>query len=270
MKIIALVKQVPDSTEIRVDKVTGTLIRAGVPSIINPDDLAGVEEALKIKETKDDVTVTVISMGPPQASGMLKELLARGVDEVVLITDRAFAGADTCATSSTCLLYTSHAMNKDTWEKAKALGVLSYLDDLKETGKIRNLGFSFHDEYAVFEEMINARDWDFCQIQYNYIDRDVQAGDQGYALCAEKQIPMVVMEPVKGGNLAVLPEDIASILKNKRKEDSISAWALRWVGSHDNVRVILSGMSTMEPVSYTHLDYKGIGLNSPTHYGDAS
>lgn len=101
MKIIALVKQVPDSTEIRVDKVTGTLIRAGVPSIINPDDLAGVEEALKIKETKDDVTVTVISMGPPQASGMLKELLARGVDEVVLITDRAFAGADTCATSST-------------------------------------------------------------------------------------------------------------------------------------------------------------------------
>ncbi|MCH4286544.1 MULTISPECIES: electron transfer flavoprotein subunit beta/FixA family protein [Bacillota] len=101
MKIIALVKQVPDSTEIRVDKVTGTLIRAGVPSIINPDDLAGVEEALKIKETKDDVTVTVISMGPPQASGMLKELLARGVDECVLITDRAFAGADTCATSST-------------------------------------------------------------------------------------------------------------------------------------------------------------------------
>ena len=95
MKIIALVKQVPDSTEIRVDKVTGTLIRAGVPSIINPDDLAGVEEALKIKETKDDVTVTVISMGPPQASGMLKELLARGVDECVLITDRAFAGADT-------------------------------------------------------------------------------------------------------------------------------------------------------------------------------
>ena len=100
MKIIVLVKQVPDSTEIRVDKVTGTLIRAGVPSIINPDDLAGVEEALKIKETTG-ATVTVVSMGPPQASGMLKELYGRGVDECVLITDRAFAGADTCATSST-------------------------------------------------------------------------------------------------------------------------------------------------------------------------
>ena len=69
MKIIVLVKQVPDSTEIRVDKVTGTLIRAGVPSIINPDDLAGVEEALKIKEATG-ATVTVVSMGPPQASGM--------------------------------------------------------------------------------------------------------------------------------------------------------------------------------------------------------
>ena len=100
MKIIVLVKQVPDSTEIRVDKVTGTLIRAGVPSIINPDDLAGVEAALQLKE-KYGASVTIISMGPPQATGMLKELYARGVDECILITDRKFAGADTCATSST-------------------------------------------------------------------------------------------------------------------------------------------------------------------------
>ncbi len=101
MKIIVLVKQVPDSTEIRVDKVTGALIREGVPTIINPDDLAGVEEALKIKETRDDVNVTVISMGPPQAGGMLKELFGRGVDECILVTDRKFGGADTCATSIT-------------------------------------------------------------------------------------------------------------------------------------------------------------------------
>lgn len=100
MKIIVLVKQVPDSTEIRVDKVTGTLIRAGVPSIINPDDLAGVEEALRLKD-KIGATVTVVSMGPLQAKSMLKELYARGVDECVLVSDRAFAGADTCATSYT-------------------------------------------------------------------------------------------------------------------------------------------------------------------------
>ena len=100
MKIIVLVKQVPDSTEIRVDKVTGTLIRAGVPSIINPDDLAGVEAALQLKEEKG-ATVTIVTMGPPMAADMLKELYARGVEECILVTDRAFAGADTCATSST-------------------------------------------------------------------------------------------------------------------------------------------------------------------------
>lgn len=100
MKIIVLVKQVPDSTEIRVDKDTGTLIRAGVPSIINPDDLAGVEAALQLKE-KNGAHITIVSMGPPMAADMLKELYARGVDDCVLITDRAFAGADTCATSST-------------------------------------------------------------------------------------------------------------------------------------------------------------------------
>lgn len=100
MKIIVLVKQVPDSTEIRVDKETGTLIRAGVPSIINPDDLAGVEEALRLKEEKN-AHVTVVTMGPPQAKEMLQELYARGVDECILITDRKFAGADTCATSAT-------------------------------------------------------------------------------------------------------------------------------------------------------------------------
>lgn len=144
--------------------------------------------------------------------------------------------------------YLLHAMNKDTWEKAKNLGILDYLDDLKKAGKIHDLGFSFHDDYEVFEEMINAREWDFTQIQYNYIDREIQAGDKGYQLCVEKQIPMVVMEPVKGGNLSVLPKDLAKIFQEKHPDKSISSWALRWVGTHHNVRVILSGMSTMEQV----------------------
>lgn len=100
MKIIVLVKQVPDTTEMNVDKETGTLIRQGVQSIINPDDLAGVEEALKIKDQYGG-KVTAVTMGPPQAEGMLRELLARGVDDVVLLTDRKFAGADTWATSNT-------------------------------------------------------------------------------------------------------------------------------------------------------------------------
>jgi electron transfer flavoprotein beta subunit len=100
MNIVVLVKQVPDTTEMNVDKETGTLIRTGVPTIINPDDLAGIEEALKLKDHYG-AKVTALTMGPQQADGMLRELLARGVDEVILLTDRRFAGADTWATSNT-------------------------------------------------------------------------------------------------------------------------------------------------------------------------
>jgi len=100
MKIIVCVKQVPDTNEVRIDPVTGTLIREGVPSIINPDDLAGIEAALELKD-KQEVEVVVVSMGPPQADVALREALAMGCDEAYLISDRLFGGADTWATSRT-------------------------------------------------------------------------------------------------------------------------------------------------------------------------
>ncbi len=99
MKIIVLLKQVPDTTEIRVDYETGTLIRQGVKSVMNPDDKAGLEEALKLKE-KYGAHVTALSMGPAQATYMLREALAMGADDAVLLNDRKFAGSDTWATSS--------------------------------------------------------------------------------------------------------------------------------------------------------------------------
>lgn len=100
MKIVVCIKQVPDTNEVKLDPVKGTLIRDGVPSIINPDDKAGLEAALKIKD-ETGATVTVISMGPPQADAALREALAMGADEAYLVTDRAFGGADTLATSYT-------------------------------------------------------------------------------------------------------------------------------------------------------------------------
>ncbi len=100
MKIVVCAKQVPDTTEVKLDPKTNTLIRDGVPSIINPDDKAGIEAALQLKE-KVGGTVTVVSMGPLQADAALREALAMGCDEAILVTDRAFGGADTWATSST-------------------------------------------------------------------------------------------------------------------------------------------------------------------------
>ncbi|MDP3441955.1 MAG: aldo/keto reductase, partial [Ignavibacteria bacterium] len=89
---------------------------------------------------------------------------------------------------------------------------------------------------------------DFCQIQYNYIDTQIQAGDKGYALAEKLGIPLIIMEPIKGGNLANLPDDIAQYFKSYDSNKSLSSWALRWVASHSNVKVILSGMSNMEHV----------------------
>lgn len=101
MKIIVCAKQVPDTTEVKIDPVKGTLIRDGVPSILNPDDANALEAALALKDSNPDVTVSVISMGPPQADEMLRECLAMGADDAYLLSDRAFGGADTCATSTT-------------------------------------------------------------------------------------------------------------------------------------------------------------------------
>ncbi|OFI06215.1 acryloyl-CoA reductase electron transfer subunit gamma [Clostridium acetireducens DSM 10703] len=99
MKIVVCLKQVPDTNEVKIDPKTGTLIREGVPSIINPDDKNALEEALVLKE-ENGAHVTVVSMGPPQAEAALREALAMGADEAILVSDRAFAGADTLATSN--------------------------------------------------------------------------------------------------------------------------------------------------------------------------
>ncbi|MDR2664810.1 MAG: electron transfer flavoprotein subunit beta/FixA family protein [Oscillospiraceae bacterium] len=101
MKLIVCAKQVPDTNEVKIDPVKGTLIREGVPSILNPDDANALEEALALKGRYPGTTVSVISMGPPQANYMLRECLAMGADDAYLLSSRAFGGADTCATSTT-------------------------------------------------------------------------------------------------------------------------------------------------------------------------
>ena len=144
--------------------------------------------------------------------------------------------------------YLMHAMNKERWDKMLSLGVVEYLEKLKEEGKIRYLGFSFHDDYEVFEEILCYRDWDFCQIQFNYMDTQEQAGLKGYELAEKKQVPLVIMEPVKGGSLANFGEDINEKFRELDPNASVASFALRFVGSFNNVKVILSGMTTMEQV----------------------
>ncbi len=101
MKIIVCVKQVPDTNEVKIDPAKGTLIRDGVPSILNPDDANALEAALSLKDKNREVKVIILTMGPPQAKEMLRECMAMGADEAYLLSDRVFGGADTCATSTT-------------------------------------------------------------------------------------------------------------------------------------------------------------------------
>lgn len=144
--------------------------------------------------------------------------------------------------------YLLHALSINSWRRMLELGVVSYCEKLKAEGRIRFFGFSFHDTFDAFEEILTYRDWDFCQIQLNYMDTDYQAGLKGCELAEKLNVPVIVMEPVKGGSLANLPENITERFRELRPNASTASWALRWVGSLKNVKVILSGMSDMAQV----------------------
>ena len=159
--------------------------------------------------------------------------------------------------------YLLHSLNKDYFELFKKLGAIDFCKKMKREGKIKNLGFSFHDGYEVFEEIINYADWDFCQLQINYMDEEEQAGKKGYELAKKLGVPIIVMEPVKGGLLARLPDDVSGILKEVHPDWSAASWALRYVSSKDNVKVVLSGMSDMEQVRdnlATYSEFKELSL----------
>jgi len=167
LRIIVCIKQVPDTNEVRLDPETGTLIRDGVPSIINPDDKAGLETALRIKD-EHGAHVTVMTMGPPQADLAIREALAMGADEGVLITDRAFAGADTWATSSTLasavrqydydLIITGRqAIDGDTAQVgpqlAESLGIVnvSYAEEINIEGDYVIIKRQYEDRYHIIK-----------------------------------------------------------------------------------------------------------------------
>lgn len=143
--------------------------------------------------------------------------------------------------------YLLHALSKERWEKAKNLKVLDFLDKAVEAGKIRYPGFSFHDELDVFKEIIDSYDWKMCQIQLNILDMHYQAGVEGLKYAGSKGIPVVIMEPLRGGKLASnIPDDIQDMWNSAKIKRSPVEWAFRWLYNFPEVTVILSGVSTME------------------------
>jgi predicted aldo/keto reductase-like oxidoreductase len=140
--------------------------------------------------------------------------------------------------------YLLHAMKSDWWVKLHNLGVLEFLDRAIRDGRIGAAGFSFHDELPLFKRIVDAYDWSFCQIQYNYMDEHLQAGREGLNYAVDRGLGVVVMEPLRGGHLArESAPDIQALWDDAPVRRSPAEWALRWVWDHPGVTSLLSGMN---------------------------
>jgi len=144
--------------------------------------------------------------------------------------------------------YLLHALSKTAWEKLKGFKVLEWAQRKLDAGQIGALGFSFHDGPEVFKQIIDEYAWDFCQIQYNYMDTENQAGTTGLQYAVAKGIPVIVMEPLRGGSLANPPENIREIFAKSGIERTPAEWSLLWVWNQPGVSLVLSGMSNLEQV----------------------
>ena len=135
------------------------------------------------------------------------------------------------------------------WERLKQLGITDWIREKKESGAIRNIGFSFHGNTENFLKILEDYEWDFCQIQYNYLDETTQAGVKGLKAAAAKGIPVIIMEPLRGGKLVnLLPADARKAMAENSRQWSPAAWSFRWLYNQPEVTVVLSGMNSLEMV----------------------
>lgn len=136
-----------------------------------------------------------------------------------------------------------------TWERLKGLGILEWLEEKKKSGVIRQVGFSYHGNSDMFCQLVDAYDWDFCQIQYNYMDENSQAGRKGLQYANRKGLPVIIMEPLRGGKLVNrLPREAENIFADYPVKHTPAQWALRWLWNQPEVTCVLSGMNSEEMV----------------------
>jgi uncharacterized protein len=200
---------------------------------------------------------------PGESEGFIGNAVANGYrDKVLLATkmphwvitsredmDRILAGQLQRMRTDYIDCYLLHGMGAEPWKKLKRFGVIDFLDKAKADGRIRYAGFSYHDDPPAFAPVVDGYDWDFCQIQYNFLDVEYQAGTVGLAYAAQKGLGVIVMEPLKGGRLATpVPAPIQEMWDDYPVKRTPQEWALRFVWDDPRVSMLLSGMSTMEQV----------------------
>ena len=167
-------------------------------------------------------------------------------------------------------IYLFHGLNRNRLKKIKDLKLIKKMEEAKTKGLIKYIGFSFHDNYDVFKEIIDYYNWDCCQIQYNYLDIKYQAGTKGVQYAGSKGIALIIMEPIRGGKLAIPDQvlerkpEIKEVLDKSEIKRSMPDWALQFVWNHPEVSVVLSGMSTMQQVVENVESAKNSGINTLT------
>ncbi len=165
-------------------------------------------------------------------------------------------------------IYLFHGLNMERLEKIKELNLIEKMEEAQAEGKFKYIGFSFHDGYEVFKEIIDYYNWDCCQIQHNYLDIDFQAGTKGLKYAGSKNIAVIIMEPIRGGKLAI-PEhkldtkpEIKNVLDKSKVKRSMADWALQYLWNQPEVSVVLSGMSTMQQVIENVESANNSGINT--------
>jgi len=164
-------------------------------------------------------------------------------------------------------LYLFHGLNKQRLEKIKKFNLIENMEEAKANGLIKYIGFSFHDTIEVFKEIIDFYEWDCCQIQFNYLDVEYQAGTKGVKYAGDKNIALIIMEPIRGGQLAIPKEKLDSkpeikvVIDKSKNKRNVADWALQFVWNHPQVSVALSGMSTMQQVKENIVSAENSGSN---------
>ena len=225
------------------------------------------EEALRILHHAIDNGLNYLDSGYRYHSGMSEIVLGKALkggyrDKVKIATKCPMPMVKTAADYDRLLdeqlkkldvdhldFYLFHGLGKATWDVIVQQDILSHAQAAQKAGKFSYIGFSFHDSYEVFEEIVTGYDkWDMCQVQYNFMDEEAQAGRRGIELAASRGMGVVVMEPLRGGKLGTAVKEVADLMQARGYEGTLAELAFRWVWNHPEVSVALSGMSNMSQV----------------------
>jgi predicted aldo/keto reductase-like oxidoreductase len=167
-------------------------------------------------------------------------------------------------------IYLFHGLNGQRFKKVQELNLIESMENAKADGLVKHIGFSFHDSFEVFKEIIDSYQWDCCQIQLNYLDINYQAGLKGLNYAGERDIAVIIMEPIQGGKLVIPDDDLESkpliknVLQNSSNQRSMADWALQFLWNQKYVSVVLSGMSTMQQVVENIESADNSGINTLT------